>query len=302
MACTKILAGNLSCLKNLRLCFITRHSSTIQQELPPRKLFFKEPIQTRLYNLLLLDAKSISTEKLTQPSEVTYKLLEKDEIEDCMNKVCQVSLKKMQFPPVLDPFDNDDEYNIWSDTNDYYKTTNSNLSQKYGDKCDLFSTKYDFDTYDAFVDESHDREKQYTKDKIIKKDEIQGFSKFCHVFVDTSLDKQWLDRMIVIRETDGNLRESMNYERRRILNRILPQHYERRPYIPKMFTFNFKNMLDTKEYNYLLDNLLLQFECNDPIYVDIIERVYTSVNETFSFDLLHSTRHFGGLVNLKFLI
>jgi small subunit ribosomal protein S22 len=49
-------------------------------------------------------------------------------------------------------------------------------------------------------------------------------------------------------------------------------------------------------YEFVLDRACLQFEPDDPLFVDVCEAVYDEINEKRRFDFLKSTRHYGPFV------
>jgi len=63
---------------------------------------------------------------------------------------------------------------------------------------------------------------------------------------------------------------------------------------PKMFCEpNLTNVLDRHEYEFVLNRACLQYEPNDPKYIDICHKTYEHIVANNQFQPLRSTRHFG---------
>ncbi|CAG2123518.1 unnamed protein product, partial [Medioppia subpectinata] len=99
--------------------------------------------------------------------------------------------------------------------------------------------------------------------------EIQGYIDSKFVFVDSSAGYSDQTRLIVIRETNGVLREANREERYR-MNQLFFPIDERLMETPKMFFEpNLTNVLDRHEYEFVLNRACLQLEPNDPKYIEI---------------------------------
>ncbi|XP_043278813.1 28S ribosomal protein S22, mitochondrial [Venturia canescens] len=133
--------------------------------------------------------------------------------------------------------------------------------------------------------------------RVLSKDPaLQGHDTAKYVFTDITYPANDYQRLIAIREIDGTLRTATWDERHRI-NQIYYPIKGRQIRHPKMFQEEYlKDVLDRREYEFILDRACLQYEPNDPEYHRITETVYAKVNEEADFDRLRSTRHFGPLV------
>lgn len=60
--------------------------------------------------------------------------------------------------------------------------------------------------------------------------------------------------------------------------------------------FSSQDLLDRKEYIFILDRACVQFEPDDPDYQEVTREVYEHINREKHFDILRSTRHFGPMV------
>lgn len=132
-----------------------------------------------------------------------------------------------------------------------------------------------------------------SKPKVISKDEdIVGYTKFKIMFVDIGPGNSNRSRIMTVREPDGTLRYPSHEERSRLNHIFYPSSATIDP--PKLFEEkNLVNLLEKQEYVYILNRACIQFEPDDPRYVDITTRVYTYIDSKGDFDKLRSTRHFG---------
>lgn len=124
------------------------------------------------------------------------------------------------------------------------------------------------------------------------------------------------ERLIVIRESNGTLREATREERHRT-NQIFYPVEERNIDMPKMFEEPaltvrgcarllihrliyvqniFQAMFERGAYKLLLDNACLHLEPEDSQYIELCHKAYEHIALTGQFDQLWSTRHFGGMV------
>lgn len=132
------------------------------------------------------------------------------------------------------------------------------------------------------------------KKKIISTDTaITNFSENSFVFTDVTFGLKNADRSVVIRHPDGVLEEAPYDVRKRVYQIYFPM-VGRKFRVPKMFEpENLKRLINSEEYEFVLDKLCLQFEPNEPQYHEITSQIYQHVSENQNFDKLRSTRHFG---------
>lgn len=130
--------------------------------------------------------------------------------------------------------------------------------------------------------------------RILSKDpELVGYTKHKIMFVDIGHGYSNRNRLMSVREPDGTLRFPTHEERAR-LNHIFYPSEVKSIDIPKMFEGdNLVALLKRKEYKYILDRACIQFEPDDPRYVEVTSRVYEFINNKGDHDMLRSTRHFG---------
>lgn len=131
---------------------------------------------------------------------------------------------------------------------------------------------------------------------LAKEPELQGYEQSNLVFTDISFGKNNRNRLIVIREPNGTLRQATCSERHR-MNQIYFPINGRELHTPQMFFHPYlSDLLDRGEFEFILDRACLQFEPDDPEYHRVTKEVYSYVYKLNKFDALRSTRHFGPLV------
>lgn len=131
-------------------------------------------------------------------------------------------------------------------------------------------------------------------DNILEKNPaLKGLDTAKFVFTDISLGVKNYERLIVVREPDGTLREADGDIRDRI-NQIYFPISGRQLKPPKMFQDPyFSRLLKQNEFVFILDRACLQFEPNNPEYQRVTSITYQYINDNNGFDLIRSTRHFG---------
>lgn len=124
---------------------------------------------------------------------------------------------------------------------------------------------------------------------------LKGLNTAKFVFTDISFGVKNADRLIVVREPDGTLREA-DHELKDRINQIYFPLPSRQLKPPRMFQEPyFDRLLTQGEYVFVLDSACLQFEPNHPEYQRITSITYQHVNDHNGFEKLRSTRHFGPL-------
>lgn len=130
--------------------------------------------------------------------------------------------------------------------------------------------------------------------KVISRDEeITGYTQFKIMFIDIGPGYSNRNRLMSVREPDGTLRYPTHAERSRLNHIFFPSDH-RSIDSPKLFEEeNLLKLLQRKDYVYVLNRATIQFEPDDPRYVDITTRIYNYIDDKGDFDHLRSTRHFG---------
>ncbi|XP_071639587.1 small ribosomal subunit protein mS22 [Temnothorax longispinosus] len=125
---------------------------------------------------------------------------------------------------------------------------------------------------------------------------LQSHDTVKYVFTDITFGLRDRERFIVIREPDGTLRHASWKERDRLVQSFFPKP-ERQIQKPKMFEGEYlQDLLNRKEYEFILDRACVQFEPDNPDYQAVTREVYEHINAEKHFDILRSTRHFGPMV------
>ncbi|XP_032725472.1 28S ribosomal protein S22, mitochondrial isoform X3 [Lontra canadensis] len=111
------------------------------------------------------------------------------------------------------------------------------------------------------------------------------------------------ERFIVVREPSGRLRKASWEERDRMIQVYFPKE-GRRVLTPIIFKEeNLKTMFSQDRHVDVLNLCIAQFEPDSTEYIKIHHQTYEDIDKHGKYDLLRSTRHFGGmawhLVNKK---
>lgn len=131
---------------------------------------------------------------------------------------------------------------------------------------------------------------------------IQGDAKLagledCNVvFTDISQSEVNSSRRIVVREKTGNLREATWSERDRMCQVYFPA-LGRQLTLPAMLQGNdLARLLKEQRHEEVLERANIQCEPDSKDYIRVHHTVYDDLDRRGLYDLLRSTRHFGGLV------
>ncbi|XP_077998156.1 small ribosomal subunit protein mS22-like [Glandiceps talaboti] len=125
--------------------------------------------------------------------------------------------------------------------------------------------------------------------------ELEGLDTSNIVFTDITYGVPDRERFVVVREPSGILRNANWNERARMLQIYFPRE-GRKIEMPKVFQDeNIDHVLLEERHEGLLDFCCVQFEPDDPNFIRVHHRTYENLNKTGKFDILRSTRHFGGM-------
>jgi len=131
---------------------------------------------------------------------------------------------------------------------------------------------------------------------------IQGHDNSSFVMADITMNVKDKDRIVVVRDPDGTLREASWEERTKMNNTYFPIP-GRSFTTPKMFSDPsvLKDVLervspDDNTYEFVLDRACLQFEPDDPLYISVVETTYDSIDQKRHYDFIRATRHYGPFV------
>ncbi|KAK0166690.1 hypothetical protein PV327_004181 [Microctonus hyperodae] len=131
---------------------------------------------------------------------------------------------------------------------------------------------------------------------LAKNPEIQGYDTAKYIFTDITYDVKNSDRLIVTREPNGLLRHA-NWDERFRMNQIYFPIQGRELTPPKMFHGEYlQDLIKREEYEFVLDRACIQYDPDDPEFHRVTKFVYESINNSYMFAKLRSTRHYGPLV------
>ncbi|CAH3038876.1 unnamed protein product [Porites lobata] len=204
------------------------------------------------------------------------------------------------------PFDNKDVRSILK------KITGHNLDKIYSArKQDLTVPTYKLMTDSEFLQAQHEIEGKAEKllqmppvmeerreiDEVLEENkDIAHFSESSYVFTDISTSVCNRTRLITIREANGRLRKA-RWEERDRMNQIYFPKPGRKHEIPELLKDeNLKRVFQQNRHEDVLDLTVVQFEPDSAAYIRVHQKTYEDIVLSNKFDLLRSTRHFGGLV------
>ncbi|XP_061575003.1 28S ribosomal protein S22, mitochondrial [Cololabis saira] len=132
---------------------------------------------------------------------------------------------------------------------------------------------------------------------VLSEDKIlEGMDTAKYVFTDITYNIPHRDRFIVVREPNGTLRKATWEERDRLVQVYFPRE-GRKLTAPLIFKEeNLKMVFSQDRHEDVLDLCLVQFEPDSADYIKVHAATYEDLDKHDKYDLLRSTRHFGGLV------
>ncbi|XP_068173858.1 small ribosomal subunit protein mS22 isoform X1 [Antennarius striatus] len=124
---------------------------------------------------------------------------------------------------------------------------------------------------------------------------LDGMATTKYVFTDITYDVPHRERFIVVRETNGTLRKATWEERDRLIQVYFPR--QGRKIVPQSIfkEENLKMVFSKDRHEDVLDLCLVQFEPDTSEYIRVHVAVYEDMDKHGKYELLRSTRHFGGL-------
>ncbi|KAM8895445.1 LOW QUALITY PROTEIN: small ribosomal subunit protein mS22-like [Lycaon pictus] len=124
---------------------------------------------------------------------------------------------------------------------------------------------------------------------------LEGTETAKYVFTDISYSIPHRERFIVVREPSGTLRKASWEERDRMIQIYFPKE-GRRVLTPVIFKEeNLRNMYSQDRHVDVLNLCVAQFEPDSAEYIKIHHQTYEDIDKHGKYDLLRSTRHFGGM-------
>ncbi|TKS81405.1 28S ribosomal protein S22, mitochondrial [Collichthys lucidus] len=133
-------------------------------------------------------------------------------------------------------------------------------------------------------------------DDVLSEDKIlDGMDTAKFVFTDITYNIPHRERFIVVREPNGTLRKATWEERDRLVQVYFPKE-GRKLTTPLIFKEeNLKMVFSQDRHEDVLDLCLVQFEPDSSEYIRIHAATYENLDKHGKYDLLRSTRHFGGM-------
>ncbi|NWI88185.1 RT22 protein, partial [Pitta sordida] len=134
-------------------------------------------------------------------------------------------------------------------------------------------------------------------DDVLAEDKfLEGTETTKYIFTDLTYSTPHRERFIVVREPTGVLRKATWEERDRMIQIFFPKE-GRRVIPPVLFKDeHLGNVFQQDRHEDLLNMCIAQFEPDSPDYIRVHHRTYDDIDKHGKFDLLRSTRHFGGMV------
>ncbi|KAK2846887.1 hypothetical protein Q5P01_009886 [Channa striata] len=132
---------------------------------------------------------------------------------------------------------------------------------------------------------------------VLSEDKIlDGMDTAKYVFTDITYNIPHRERFIVVREPSGVLRKATWEERDRLIQVYFPR--EGRKITPPLIfkEENLKVVFSQDRHEDVLDLCLVQFEPDSSEYIRIHAVTYEDLDKHSKYELLRSTRHFGGMV------
>uniref|UniRef100_A0A8C9AEI2 Mitochondrial ribosomal protein S22 n=1 Tax=Prolemur simus TaxID=1328070 RepID=A0A8C9AEI2_PROSS len=124
---------------------------------------------------------------------------------------------------------------------------------------------------------------------------LEGTETTKYVFTDISYSIPHRERFIVVREPSGTLRKASWEERDRMIQVYFPKE-GRRILPPIIFKEeNLKTMYSQDRHVDVLNLCVAQFEPDSAEYIKVHHQTYEDIDKHGKYDLLRSTRHFGGM-------
>ncbi|KAJ6669305.1 hypothetical protein lerEdw1_008114 [Lerista edwardsae] len=134
-------------------------------------------------------------------------------------------------------------------------------------------------------------------DDVLAEDTIlDGVEPYKYVFTDLTYATPHRERFIVVRETNGILRKATWEERDRMIQIYFPREGRRLTPLPIFKDEALTPVFFQDRHEELLDLCVIQFEPDSPDYIRVHHRIYEDIDKHAKYDLLRSTRHFGGMV------
>jgi len=134
----------------------------------------------------------------------------------------------------------------------------------------------------------------HSKDSLLKDHDEDDAD---YVFTDISTSKNMRDRAVLVRENStGILREASWDERDRMQYMYWPKEGQQHRIVEMLMDEHLPRSFEQLRHNDVLDLINIQCEPDSPDYIRVHQRVYEDLDRQQQYNVLHSTRHFAGMV------
>ncbi|XP_051534513.1 28S ribosomal protein S22, mitochondrial [Myxocyprinus asiaticus] len=132
---------------------------------------------------------------------------------------------------------------------------------------------------------------------VLSEDQIlEGMDTAKHVFTDINFNIPHRERFIVVREPSGTLRKASWEERDRIMQVYFPKEGRKLAAPPIFKEENLLVVFEKDRHEDVLNYCVVQFEPDSAEFKRVHKLTYEDIEKHGKYDLLRSTRFFGGLV------
>ncbi|XP_038605814.1 28S ribosomal protein S22, mitochondrial [Tachyglossus aculeatus] len=140
------------------------------------------------------------------------------------------------------------------------------------------------------------KEREPINDILAEDKILEGTETAKYVFTDLTFGTPHRERFIVVREPSGTLRKATWEERDRMIQIYFPKE-GRKVFPPVLFKDeNLRAVFSQDRHEDVLNLCVAQFEPDSGEYIKVHHQTYEDIEKRSKYDLLRSTRHFGGMV------
>ncbi|XP_040204959.1 28S ribosomal protein S22, mitochondrial [Rana temporaria] len=125
---------------------------------------------------------------------------------------------------------------------------------------------------------------------------LSGTDTAKYVFTDITYSTAHQERFIVVREPNGVLRKATWEERDRMIQVYFPRQGRKLAPPPVFKKENLQHLFKLDRHEELLNRCIIQFEPDSHEYIEIRNQTFEDIDKQRKYNLLRSTRHFGGMV------
>ncbi|XP_053316158.1 28S ribosomal protein S22, mitochondrial [Spea bombifrons] len=138
-------------------------------------------------------------------------------------------------------------------------------------------------------------ERQPINDVLAEDEILKDIETTKYVFSDITFGTPHRERFIVVREPNGVLRKATWEERDRMIQVYFPQEGRKLVPPPVFREENMQVLFQQDRHEELLNRCVVQFDPDSSEYIRVHQQTYENIEQHGKYDLLRSTRHFGGM-------